>query len=142
MYHLELQKNTIERSYDYMFGTNLLAGLARLHTFYQQVDRQLFVSSYTKEYAFNALYVLRLQQAESTVKSSLVPQNLVGILSILGGFLAMLTRLTGFVLRSYQRFTFRKSGIKKLYYYSRTKQKEHDDGAGPKGIPTASHLSD
>jgi len=42
----------------------------------------------------------------------------------MGGFLTLITKITGWGLRNYQVFTFRKSGIKKLYYYSRTKKKE------------------
>jgi hypothetical protein len=41
----------------------------------------------------------------------------------MGGFMSVLTKLTGWLLKRYQRFTFRKSSIKKLYYYSRTKNK-------------------
>ena len=41
----------------------------------------------------------------------------------MGGFITLITKLAGWILRSYQSFTFRKSAIKKLYYYSRTKMK-------------------
>lgn len=54
------------------------------------------------------------------------------IVSTLGGFLALTTKLIGWLIAGYQNFAFRKSGIKKLYYYSRTKSKnEMEDGSEP-----------
>jgi len=44
----------------------------------------------------------------------------------MGGFVTLTTKLIGWSLRNYQAFQFRKSSIKKLYYYSRTKKKEPD----------------
>ena len=140
-YHIQLQKSTIDRSFDHIFGTNLMRKVSYL--IYKQLDRQIFLTRYTAEYQFNALFLLELMQSETTIKMTIVPQNLVGVLSILGGFLAMITRITGFLLRNYQRFTFRKSSIKKLYYYSRTKKKNERNSSdhGNEVTAMASNIS-
>jgi Tfp pilus assembly major pilin PilA len=48
----------------------------------------------------------------------------ISAVSLLGGFMALIVRLTGICLKKYQKFAVRTSMIKNLYYYSRTKKKE------------------
>lgn len=71
----------------------------------------------------NALFTLEIRQSPQTVEDTLVPNNLLEIVSMLGGFLTLITKLISWLIASYQSFAFRKSSIKKLYFYSRTKTK-------------------
>lgn len=43
--------------------------------------------------------------------------------ALIGGFVGMITKLTGFALRGYQNFTIDKSMIKKLYTKKDSKSK-------------------
>jgi hypothetical protein len=124
MIDIYLEKNTIIRSFDHIFGTSFIYN--NVYIIYKQIQRQLYTAVYDEDYIYNGLYVVTFIQAETSMKSTIVPQNLVGILSIMGGFLTLITKLIGWFLSSYQRFTFRKSRIKKLYYYSRTKRRTHN----------------
>ena len=52
------------------------------------------------------------------------PNNFTEILAVLGGFVTLVTKFIGWGIKSYQIFQYRKSSVKKLYYYTRTKKKE------------------
>jgi hypothetical protein len=118
-----LEKNTIIRSFDHVFGTSIFYN--DIYVIFKKVYKNLYNSVYDTENPYNGLCVITFYQAGTSINSTIVPSNLVGILSLLGGFLTLITKLTGWCLLSYQRFTFRKSKIKKLYYYSRTKKKSN-----------------
>lgn len=53
------------------------------------------------------------------------PNNFTEILAVLGGFVTLVTKFIGWGIKSYQIFQYRKSSVKKLYYYTRTKKKEN-----------------
>jgi hypothetical protein len=65
-----------------------------------------------------------MTQAPNVVTTNLIPQNFTEILAILGGFVTLVTKMIGWGIKSYQIFQYRKSSVKKLYYYTRTKKKE------------------
>ena len=72
---------------------------------------------------------------------AVIPNNIVEILSIMGGFLTLITKLTWWLIRSYQQFQFKKSSIKKLYYYTRTKKKRADSLLERSGLDDTHHQS-
>lgn len=63
-------------------------------------------------------------QDEMSIKDMIIPQNFMLVWSKVGGFLAITSKLLGQLVGSYANFAFKKSAIKKLYFYSRTRKKE------------------
>ena len=64
-------------------------------------------------------------QSPNIVTTHSTPNNFTEILAVLGGFVTLVTKIIGWGLNSYQIFQYRKSSVKKLYYYTRTKKKEN-----------------
>lgn len=116
-----LEKNIISRSFDHIFGSDFM--FLQKEVFYKQSYYSTLNGNYNPKLTFNALMTVHLNPSPYTVLSIITPGNFVEIISLLGGFVTMTAKLIGWMLRSYQGFQFRKSSIKKLYYYSRTKKK-------------------
>lgn len=105
-----------------MFGTDTL--WTDTSTFYKQTTYQKMQQKYDNLDMYNSLYSIHLEASSTTIKSVVTPGNFIEILAIMGGFVSVMTKFIGWSLRNYQAFQFRKSSIKKLYFYSRTKKKE------------------
>ena len=135
-----LQRNYLQISYDYLFGSSLFGKLSE--TFYKYETNMMYNTQYKKTSQFQqtSLYNVRLVQSPTTIKSEVTPANFVEILSMCGGFVTLITKLTGWILRNYQRFQFRKSSIKKLYFYNRTKHKDNEQKPGTFSFKQASMI--
>ena len=122
-----LQKTTLGWSSDYFFGSSFWS--RQTDTFYRLQDSVSTTGQYNQAIMSNGYLTLKFKQFGMNSDKRITPQNFIKLLSILGGFFFVLTNLTGFLLRNYQRFSYRKSVIKNLYYYSRTKKKVEDRGS-------------
>lgn len=121
------------RSNDILFGTAFM--FTRKDNFYENSGKTLVNSRYDASRKFNGLYNISIRQAPTTIQSIVTPSNFFEVLSIMGGFATLLTKCIAWTLAGYQSFTFKKSSIKKLYYYSRTKKKADTEDQGSDSDP-------
>ena len=105
-----------------MFGTDYL--WTAEDYFFKLLNQKIYNQLYHTQKTYNGLYNVHIQSATTTIQSTMIPSNFASVLAILGGFLSVLTKINGWLLASYYAFQFRKSSIKKLYFYSRTRKRE------------------
>ena len=123
---LLLQKNYLTRSTDYIFGTvDLFKMTTQERTFYKAEKSNMYNAIYDADNeGFKGYMNIYLTQSPNIVNTHSTPNNLTEILAVLGGFVTLVTKFIGWGIKSYQIFQYRKSSVKKLYYYTRTKKKE------------------
>ena len=120
-----VQKNIVSKSNDYIFGTfSKLFNSIEKHIFFRFSDWDQYSSQYKPKDPFRGYYNLYLYQEPAIKHIKAIPNNIVQIISIMGGFVTLLTKLISWAINSYQKFQYRKSSVKKLYYYTRTKNQK------------------
>lgn len=67
-------------------------------------------------------FTVKLTQSPQLVKRTIIPSYFYRIFSLLGGFWAMFTSCSTWLLKPYIAYQYGKSSIKKLYKYTRTRR--------------------
>ena len=84
----------------------------------------MYNAVYNSKDKFKGYLNIYFTQSPNIVTTHSTPNNFTEILAVLGGFVTLVTKFIGWGIKSYQIFQYRKSSVKKLYYYTRTKKKE------------------
>lgn len=72
--------------------------------FYNLINTNIYHSPKIPDDPFNGLLLVDLRITKSHILIQMDPNSLVNVLSIFGGFIAMITRVIGLSIRSYQQF--------------------------------------
>lgn len=122
---------TVTKSRDYFKGTFLINENQTLYQIFN-FNYKTFHKGNRTEKEKNSTYVRQnkslltctMLQSEQFHERRIQPAYFYFYFQGLGGFWAMFTSLSTWVLRPYISFQYSKSGVKKLYKYSRTKRRK------------------
>jgi hypothetical protein len=130
----QVEKNVVIRSEDHLFGTSFYSDendmfnyKTQKRVFYEVSTQSTFNSVGTGKDQSSGYFNSILTQQATYVSMNAVPQNFIDILSILGGFVTLVCTIIGWIIQSYQKFQFRKSSVKKMYFYTRTKNQSNTE---------------